>query len=94
MTGISFTPIGSKDILFTGIFDGNDYEVQNPTIDNTTGDYQGLLGNVGVGVQVKNVGVIGSIKDFLYVGGVAGYNSQETITNCYNIGNVIKCHWR
>ena len=87
MTGFAFTPIGSGDTPFTGAFDGNGYEVQNLTIDNSTSDYQGLFGTIGTDGKVMNVGVSGSITAKSYVGGVAGYN-RGTITNCYNAGNV------
>ncbi|MEG2053879.1 MAG: GLUG motif-containing protein, partial [Oscillospiraceae bacterium] len=95
LSGRDWTPIGTCENImvnkpFAGTFDGNGFEVQNLTINNTSTDNQGLFGYVvsdGVGV-VKNVGVTGNVSGNDYIGGVVGWNEGGTVQNCYSTVNV------
>jgi len=95
--GIGFTPIGlsysrSSDRTFRGTFDGNGYKIKNIYI-NSTNEYVGLFGYISGG-KIEDLGLVnGKISSTLesesqiekvYVGGIVGYNSSGTITNCYN----------
>ena len=89
-------PIGNPSTPFTGIFDGNGFEISgmNVNILSSSSDvYAGLFGFVS-GAQINNLGVIDSTitatsSNYAYVGGIVGYsNSAITILNCYNTGNV------
>jgi len=79
------------DILYAGIFDGN-----NKTISGLYCDVReeylsgvGLIGQISSGAVIKNVGVVDSyIKGFTNVGGVCGFNYSGTVINCYNTGEV------
>ena len=67
--------------------DGDGHSVSGIYI-NSTADDQGLVGYLGSGGILQNVGVKASyIKGGSQVGGVCGYNSGP-VTNCYNTGSV------
>ena len=74
MTGIGFSPIGSGDVPFSGVFDGGCNYVRNLTIDSPAKSYVGLFGVVSNGAYIKNVIVDASSsvagKDFC--AGIAG----------------------
>ena len=80
---------------FTGVFDGNDRKIYSFTwnsTDNRKGI--GLFGYVGLGGQIKNLGMANVdvyTADGWYVGGLVGYNGG-TIGHCYSAGS-IRGHW-
>lgn len=89
MTGIGFSPIGSGDAPFSGVFDGGCNYVRNLTIDSPAKSYVGLFGVVSNGAYIKNVIVDASSsvagKDFC--AGIAGGSvggGTVTIENCGN----------
>ena len=76
--------------MFTGVFDGNGYRINNLTID-TLGlgsSYLGLFGKIyGGQTEVKNLG-LGNINikggdASCYVGSLCGYNENGIIRKCY-----------
>jgi hypothetical protein len=71
---------------FTGSFDGQRYTITNLSINNTTGEYQGMFGvNSG---WVTNLGLVNvSITGNANVGGLVGMN-YSFIENCYTAGTV------
>jgi len=70
---------------FTGVFDGNGHTVLQLTI--TGGDYLGLFG--GLTGEIRNLGVVDvNMIGSSPVGGLVGYNSGGTITNCYVSGSI------
>jgi hypothetical protein len=84
---------GFQGDAFTGVFDGNGHIINNLTI-NTSGagnDYLGLFGHVDGGeiknLRLSNVSII-SGDDSIYVGGLAGFNQNGNINNCYSTGTV------
>ena len=87
-----WTPIGynkgtDDNIPYNGTFDGNGHTVSGIYI-NTIEDYQGLVGYIGIGGTVKDLGIEKSrIKGGNNVGGIAGY-SIGSIEDCYNTGSV------
>ena len=81
-----WTPIGSDANPFTGTLDGDGHSVSGIYI--STANYQGLVGYLGSGGTLQNLGVKASyIKGGSFVGGVCGWN-DGTVINCYNIGSV------
>lgn len=68
---------------FAGIFDGNDHIIRNADI-NMPGSYRvGLFGQVGLGGEIRNIGLKDAvIAGDYYVGGLVGYNGKGDITNC------------
>lgn len=85
----SWTPIGNSSKQYIGTFDGQGHTVSGLYFDDTNAYNVGLLGYVGNGGSVFNVGVVDScFKDYVRAGGVCGYN-YGIITNCYSTAAVI-----
>ena len=91
--GNNWTAIGASDRQFTGSFDGNNFAIENLTVNNTA-SHQGMFGFVGAGGAedaggvLKNIALIGgSITGGMNVGGIAGQNNG-TIENSYTMGNI------
>ncbi len=86
---LSWTPIGTSDKPFAGIFDGNGKKISNLYISTSasTTAYLGLFGNVSG--TVKNLGItsgtvtLSSSSATSYVGGLVGYLTG-TVENCYS----------
>ena len=94
--GAGFSPIGNSSTqLFTGSYDGQDYEISNLYISRTT-PYNGLFGYAGGGATFSSIHLIdlnysNSDADFDYVGGLVGYvesTTASTITNCTSTGEI------
>jgi len=98
MSGQTWTVIGDNssgddNSRFTGVYNGDGYTITGLTINNPTGEYQGMFGfNSGDGITwgiVKNIGLIGgSITGAGYLGHVVGYNDVGLVQNCYTTGDV------
>lgn len=79
--GNGWTPIGTPEHPFRGIFDGQDHTI-NFGIYNESNDYQGFFGYMQG--TVKNVNFTQcSVIGRNYVGVIAGY-CNGTISNCYS----------
>jgi hypothetical protein len=99
LAGYNWDAIGDATTAFSGIFDGNQHEISNMTIDlDGQGDqkYQGLFGNNSG--TIKNVNLsdayihLDSASDGFgswhgYVGGIAGMNNNGLVQNC-NVENI------
>ena len=82
-----WTAIGTVDESFQGSFDGQNHTISGIYINNDS-RYQGLFGQVEGGT-IQNLSVADSyIKANDYVGGIVGYNSNGTVSNCFNSGTV------
>jgi len=89
LTGKTQSPIGTEDVPFTGIFDGNSKTISGLSIAGTAG-YQGLFGKID-GATVKNLTVSGSVGTTAgdYVSGIVAYAAGAfTVENCVNNVNV------
>ncbi|MBQ8837620.1 MAG: hypothetical protein IJ002_08995 [Clostridia bacterium] len=87
---LAHKPIGDSTNLFTGTFDGDNFEITGLNIDVTT-DGVGLFGRLGEGAVIQNLTVCGSVKSTgNYVGGIVGLVSKcnVTIQNCHNKADV------
>ena len=85
--GNSWTPIGSSDEPYTGVFDGAEYTVSDLYI-NVDADYQALFGAVDSGT-IKDLTVSGSITNAgEYTAGIAACVSAGVLTNCVNEAEV------
>jgi len=94
--GAGFIPIGVFGAGFVGTFDGQDYKIQNLTI-QSHGAYVGLFGFLGNGTGVGtvrnfdllNANVValdnnfssGTFNEWSFVGGAVGWNRVGTVTN-------------
>ena len=98
--GKTWSGIGTADIPFTGIFDGNGYTIKGLTIDTTLTKptvatipvdttYQGLFGVIGEGGVVRDVVLEGtaSVSDGMKLGAVCSQNNG-TIENVLSLMTV------
>lgn len=84
-----FKSIGTSDNPFTGILDGEGHAVHDLVVNRPATDYVGLFGFVGLGGQVRNLGVVGgTITGHDSVGGLLGYSLSDRISDCYATGAV------
>ena len=82
-------PIGDNTNLFTAVFEGNDHTISNLYIDRSSTNYVGLVGNLGSGGEVRNLGTVGgSVTGRFATGGLVGQSYYGTISMCYATGNV------
>ena len=98
----NWTPIGTINQPFAGVFDGQNHVVTGLKIDRSQGVYQGLFGYVSGTddkhrAQVKNVVVRDAqIRAWIEVGAVVGRYGQftqgfvEPLENCAMIGGTIQ----
>lgn len=80
----TWEPIGSGTYPFKGIFDGQCYSVSGLKYDGEVDDV-GFFGRLGEGAAVKNLEILDfdtTNSDITNFGGIAGYASGATITNC------------
>lgn len=87
---ISWTPIGSEEFPFGGVYDGGKHTVSGLYINDENATQQGLFGyNTGT---IKCVGLVNSyINAGSIVGGICGENWCNII-ECYNEGNIFGNH--
>lgn len=90
---------GFQGTAFTGVFDGNGHKITNLTISASGSGYLGLFGCIeGPGsywgykdmvknLTIENVNITASVHPNC-LGGLAGYNSYGSISNCVSTGNI------
>ncbi len=87
--GSGFVPIGTAALPFTGMFDGNGYEIKG-LVQNISGSftiYGGLFGYVDFGaiddLHLESCSITASGTGYTcYVGGIVGYLYQGTVSRC------------
>ena len=90
LNGHEWTPIGTNEHPFSGIFDGGNHTVSNLSINAPYMDYVGLFGitksteAVVENLTLTNVDVTGRAQ----VGAMFGSSYQGTIKNCHVNGNI------
>lgn len=85
--GESFDPIGTKEIPFTGRFDGLGFSIFALNVKKTDG-YAGLFGYTD-GATIRNVTLnSGSVTGDQFTGALVGYASNSTIENIINTQDV------
>ncbi len=81
-----WTPIGTADSPFNGIFIGNYFNIAGVYTNGTS--YQGLFGNIGTSGTVSDIVMLDSlITGNEYIGGITGYN-KGTVSYSANGGTV------
>ena len=81
----NWDPIGTNESNpFKGIFDGNGYSIKNMSAKgNAYGSSAGLFGYLD-SATIKNTGIVDStVGGAQYVGGIAGFVANSSISNCY-----------
>ena len=89
-SGAGFEPIGTRDVPFSGSFDGKGYAIRGLYI-NRVGDKDvGLFGYVsGEPATIKNVAIdTATIKGKSFTGALVGYKNNCLIYNCCSTGSV------
>lgn len=88
MSSVSnFTPIGTKDCPWTGLFYGNGYRIYNLTINHPNRDDIGLFGSIGSSgstSSIQNLNLVGcNITGGNYVGVIVGRDyGKSLISGC------------
>jgi PKD repeat protein len=85
-----FSSFGYQDNPFTGVLDGQGHVVENLTIDEPNSPYVGLIGYLGSGGEVKNIGVVNAdiTGGGFNVGGLVGVNDGGSVSNSFSTGSV------
>jgi hypothetical protein len=89
-------PATTNAAKFLGTFNGQGHTIANIYIpryqeydNNAIDNGKGLFGLVGIGANIRNIGIIsGSVSGARYVGGIAGANAG-IIENCWNGATII-----
>lgn len=90
MSGIIFNSIGSVETPFKGIYNGNNYLIENINFGNHNINYRGLFGYVE-NATIKNVTIKNdsiNIVGYSYVGSLIGSAKNSTIENINNLSNL------
>lgn len=90
MSGVVFNPIGSVESPFKGIYDGQNYLIENLNLGNYNLNYRGLFGYTE-GAYIKNVvlkNLTQNIVGYSYVGSLIGSAKDTTIENINNLCNI------
>ncbi len=83
LNNIAWTPIGTPEMPYTGVFDGQGHTISALTVSNSKVSNIGLFGVIGESGAVRNVNMTNvTLTGKNYVGGIAGTN-DGTITNCH-----------
>ncbi|MEN6386474.1 MAG: GLUG motif-containing protein [Phycisphaerales bacterium] len=89
LDGLAISSIGNFYKRFTGNFDGQGFVIRNAKINTPDKSYVGLFGRVCKGGAIANLGVEDvNISGKKCVGGLVGYISDGSISNCYVSGYV------
>ncbi len=96
--GAGFAPIGTSAARYTGTFDGLGHAVSGLTIARPTQNDVGLVGYLGVGGELRNIGLAGgSVTGMTGVGALLGNNSGSvsyasaatTVSGRNNVGGLV-----
>jgi len=87
--GKGWKPIGTENDPFVGTLDGQGYEIHDLFSNRSDKMCVGLLGVVGEGGVVQNIGVVNAdMTGYDTVGGLLGDNDGGIVSNSYSTGNV------
>ncbi len=85
---VSLYPIGDLG-PFVGAFNGNGHVIRKAVVDFPTSDCVGLFGYLDHGGRIANLGIEEvNVTGDEYVGGLAGWDSNGTISECHASGTV------
>ena len=89
-TGEGWIPIGQATVEFTGVYDGDNYEIRNLWSDSLAG-HGGLFGKADgakfKNINLRNVIIVSATGN--YMGGLVGYAvnmTEDSIYNCHVSG--------
>jgi hypothetical protein len=85
--GQGWQPIGTEDQPFTGSLYGQGHRIEDLFINRPEGEEVGLLGFVGYGAVIENVGLVNAtVNGYEHVGALVGSNSEGIVNNSYCTG--------
>lgn len=88
-TGAQFNIIGSSAPYFSGVFDGNDYQITRFTYIDETKPQVGLFGRTAANSEIQNVHLVdANLCGYYDVGGLVGKNYGQ-IKNCSVSGVIV-----
>lgn len=94
LSGTEWEPVGDRNNVYTGTFDGNGHTISNLTITKENlsfGDDCGMFGRVGTNATIKDLTLedvrLDVDADDVSIGALAGSN-QGIISNCRVSGNI------
>ena len=95
-SSVTINPIGYGNIFFAGTFDGNGKTIKNLTIADDAGDCVGFLRILGENGMIENLTLdnltlSGGNSSSNSIGGLVGYLSGGTISNCIIKNSSISC---
>lgn len=77
-----WVPIGIESTPFMGYFDGNNHAISGVFINRASTQHVGFFGYVS-GATIQNLSLVGSsITGANFVGSLAGYMNNTTVSNC------------
>lgn len=86
-TGAGWIPIGQETVKFTGVYDGDNYEIRNLWCNNTEGQ-TGLFGRIN-GAKLRNI----KLKNIIIVrSGASGVGGLVGIANDLTENAIYNCH--
>ncbi len=87
--GKGWQPIGIWPNPFTGIFDGQGFEIRDLFIDRPAEDHVGLFSFVEITAVIVGVALIdANVTGHMYVGGLVGHMHDGSLSNCHSTGSV------
>ena len=82
-SGSNPSQIGNNTTRFTGVFEGNGFEINSISINKPLATYVGFFGEVD-GANIKNLGLVNiQVVGYRSVGCFVGLVHSGKITNCY-----------
>jgi hypothetical protein len=87
-SGFIYSSVGDSSNQFTGVLDGQGYTVEKLEINEGSSDDVGLIGYLGSGGEVNDIGVVDvDITGEYFVGGLVGVNSGS-VSQSYSKGSI------
>ena len=88
-TGDGWEPIGTLNMPFNAIFDGNGHTISNLMIDRSGTSRPGLFSRTESSAKIANLGLLDvNIKGLSTAGGLTGRNDGSIIINSYATGAI------
>ncbi len=89
LAGITWTPIGTANAKFDGVFDGQGYTISNLTVNNAA--YAGLFGRTWTAASIENVKLDGVVINTNHFAGAVVGHTYGDVKNCTVTNATITC---
>ncbi len=89
LSGIEWTPIGTKDAPFAGTFDGGSKTISNLNVNSPEEAFKGLFGRLVDHGTISNVNIDNAtVKGLSQVGAIVGSAYTGSVSNCHVSGDI------